>query len=58
MQDKTLEKWGVLVAEEEVGREFAQMDENEGGAVLFDEFCHPSPKVQLLLSTVLVLLKL
>ena len=36
----TLKKWGIDVAEENAEAEFAVIDDNGGGYVLFDEFIH------------------
>lgn len=40
VQEGTLEKYGVHVKEEEIENVFGSIDGNEGGSILFDEFCH------------------
>ena len=37
---ETLGKWGIEITPEQAEEEFAKIDLNGGGAVLFDEFCH------------------
>ena len=34
-----LAKWGINLSPEEVDDEFARVDKNGGGVILFDEFC-------------------
>ena len=43
---KLLATWGIDLAEAEVDAEFARIDKNGGGIVLFDEVCAASPPNQ------------